>query len=360
MRTAVQKIGVNLLNFPPMVQKSDFHYVLPQRLIAQNPLEVRAASRMLTLDGVTGVIGDRQFIDLVDILKSGDLLVFNNTRVIPARLFGKKPSGGRVEILVERILGPQRILAHTRSSKPMRSGSTVELENGNVFRLVERHGDFWILDYQGGEPIAKLLDEVGHIPLPPYIQRPDRDQDRTRYQTVYAERPGAVAAPTAGLHFDQTMIQRLRSKGVETTYVTLHVGSGTFQPLRVDDLEGHRMHSEFCEVDESVVSAVEKTKFRGGTVVAVGTTTVRALETASSTGRLQAFRGETDLFIRPGFCFSCADALLTNFHLPESTLLILVCSFAGYEPVMAAYRHAVQAEYRFFSYGDAMFVSRAK
>ncbi|MCI0734457.1 MAG: tRNA preQ1(34) S-adenosylmethionine ribosyltransferase-isomerase QueA [Methylococcaceae bacterium] len=341
------------------MRKSDFRYDLPNRLIARNPLENRTASRMLTLDGKTGEIRDLRFLDLVDLVKPGDLLVFNNTRVIPARLFGKKPSGGKVEILVERILHNKRMLAHTRSNKPMRPGTVIELASGRVFVLLERRGDLWVLEHLGNESIGKLLDAEGHIPLPSYIRRPDQDLDRERYQTVYAERPGAVAAPTAGLHFDENMIQKLRSKGVGIAYVTLHVGSGTFQPVRVENLEEHRMHSEVCEVDASVVSAVKETKSRRGKVIAVGSTSIRALETASQSGRIEIFTGETDLFITPGFRFACADHLLTNFHLPESTLLILVCAFAGYEAVMGAYRHAVREEYRFFSYGDAMFLTRA-
>ncbi|MCI0655270.1 MAG: tRNA preQ1(34) S-adenosylmethionine ribosyltransferase-isomerase QueA, partial [Methylococcaceae bacterium] len=342
------------------MRKSDFNYHLPHHLIAQNPLAERTASRMLTLNGASGEIRDRRFIDLIDLLDTGDLLVFNNTRVIPARLFGKKPSGGKVEILVERILDNKRILAHLRSNKAMRSGALIELRDGGAFVLLERRGDLWLLELKGGESIEELLDSVGHIPLPPYIQRSDQEQDRQRYQTVYAERPGAIAAPTAGLHFDEKMIQQLRSKGVETAYLTLHVGSGTFTPLRVENLEDHRMHPEVCEIDASVVTAVHETKARGGKIVAVGSTSIRALETASRGGELEVFSGETDLFITPGFRFSCVDKLITNFHLPESTLLTLVCAFAGYQAVMAAYRHAVREEYRFFSYGDAMFLSRAE
>jgi S-adenosylmethionine:tRNA ribosyltransferase-isomerase len=343
-----------------MMRASDFNYELPERLIAQTPLPDRTASRMLSLDGATGEIGDRRFCEFVDLLAPGDLLVFNDTRVIPARLFGKKPSGGKVEILIERILDDRRVLAHTRSNKPMRPGTVIEFPDENAFVLLEREDDLWLLERRGNGSIGEFLDAEGHIPLPPYIRRPDRNQDRQRYQTVYAERPGAVAAPTAGLHFDEEMIQRLGSKGVETAYVTLHVGSGTFQPVRAENLDQHRMHSEVCEVGASVVAKVKETKARSGKVIAVGSTSLRALETASQGGRIAAFHGETDLFVRPGFRFSCVDSLLTNFHLPESTLLILVCAFAGYEAVMAAYRHAVRAEYRFFSYGDAMFLNRAK
>ncbi|MGR9108883.1 MAG: tRNA preQ1(34) S-adenosylmethionine ribosyltransferase-isomerase QueA [Gammaproteobacteria bacterium] len=341
------------------MQKSDFHYDLPQGLIAQQPLADRSASRLLTLDGVSGQIRDRRFVDLVELLNPGDLLVFNNTRVIAARLFGRKQSGGRIEILVERLLDSTRVLAHTRSNKGLRPGTVIELQGGGAFETIERQSDLWILEFQGEGAVEDLLDRIGHIPLPPYIRRSDRLEDRERYQTVYAERPGAVAAPTAGLHFDEGMIRRIRNKGIDIATVTLHVGSGTFLPLRVENLEEHQMHSEVCEVDGTVVAAVNETRARGGKVIAVGSTSLRALETASLNGRLETFTGETDLFIRPGFRFNCVDCLLTNFHLPESTLLILVCAFARYEAVMAAYRHAVREEYRFFSYGDAMFVRRA-
>lgn len=342
------------------MRKSDFYYDLPDRLIAQYPLNDRTASRMLTLDGLSGEIRHRRFTDLIDLLEPGDLLVFNNTRVIPARLFGKKPSGGKVEILVERILDDKRVLAHTRASKGLRPGTIVELDGDGDCVVLERQGDLWILEFNADGSITEMLHRAGHIPLPPYIRRGDQEEDRIRYQTVYAKRPGAVAAPTAGLHFDEEMIRRIRSQGVETATVTLHVGSGTFQPVRVDNLEDHRMHSEICEVDAALVAAVNATKARGGHVVAIGTTSLRALETASRAGRIDAFSGETDLFITPGFRFRCVDRMLTNFHLPESTLLMLVCAFAGYDAVMSAYRDAVLQEYRFFSYGDAMFLKRAE
>ncbi|MGH8556085.1 MAG: tRNA preQ1(34) S-adenosylmethionine ribosyltransferase-isomerase QueA [Methylococcales bacterium] len=349
-----------LLNSTPMMRKSDFHYDLPRHLIAQFPLPERTASRMLTLDGVSGEIQDRSFIALIDLLNPGDLLVFNNTRVIPARLFGKKPSGGKVEMLVERILDNKRFLAHVRSSQAMRVGAAVELDDGSTLVVHEWRDGLCVLAIDRGESIQSLLNSLGHMPLPPYIQRADQHHDRQRYQTVYAEKPGAVAAPTAGLHFDENMIRQLQNKGVETACVTLHVGSGTFQPLRVENLDEHRMHPEVCEVDASVVGAVRAVKARGTKVIAVGSTSMRALESASRSGQIEVFSGETDLFIKPGFRFSCVDRLITNFHLPESTLLTLVCAFAGYERVMAAYRHAVAAQYRFFSYGDAMFVSRAE
>ena len=349
-------LKLKLVNSWPMLYKSDYHYKLPEHLIAQVPLGSRTASRMLTLDGCTGELRDCYFVDLLDLLRSGDLLVLNNTRVISARLYGQKPTGGRVELLVERLLDERRILAHTRSSKAVKPGTVIEVAGGGTFECIERQAALAVFEFLGTEPLSDLLERVGHIPLPPYIQRPDGGEDRLRYQTVYAARPGAVAAPTAGLHFDEKMISQLGSRGISTAHVTLHVGSGTFQPVRVEKLSEHRMHSEFCEIDQSVVEMVNQTRSEGGRVIAVGTTTTRVLEAASLEGRLKPFRGETNLFITPGFRFSCVDGLLTNFHLPESTLLTLVCAFAGYKSVMSAYRHAVKEEYRFFSYGDAMFV----
>lgn len=342
-----------------MLRKSDFDYHLPEHLIAQSPLESRTASRLLTLDGHSGNIGDRLFVDLLDLLSPGDLLVFNNTRVIPARLYGKKATGGKVEVLVERVLDENRFLAHTRSNKSMKPGTVIEMDGRGKCTVAQRQGELWELELQAAESILELLDSTGHIPLPPYIQRSDDDKDRQRYQTVYAEVPGAVAAPTAGLHFDVDIIQRIKDKGIKTRYITLHVGSGTFQPVRVENLEDHHMHFEVCHVDQTVVDAVNEVKANGGKVIAVGTTSVRALEASSVNGELKAFSGETDLFIKPGFRFSCVDCLITNFHLPESTLLTLVCAFAGYSKVMGAYHHAVQNEYRFFSYGDAMFLTRS-
>ena len=300
------------------------------------------------------------FADLLDQLRCGDLLVFNDTRVIPARLFGRKETGGRVEVLVERVLNEQRFLAHVRASKAPRPGSRILFGETLGARVLQRADDLFVLELDSEVFVAQLLRELGHIPLPPYIDRSDDAEDLERYQTVYAKQPGAVAAPTAGLHFDAETMAAIRSKGVETAFVTLHVGSGTFQPIRVGDLRDHTMHSEWFEVDRAVVEQIGRVQGANGRVVAVGTTAVRALESAARSGRLTAYRGETDLFIMPGFRFSCVDALVTNFHLPESTLLTLVCAFAGYDHVMAAYRHAVEQEYRFFSYGDAMFVTREK
>lgn len=337
--------------------KSDLHFDLPERLIAQHPPEQRGSSRLLHLDGA-GALRDLRFPDLAGLLRPGDLLVFNDTRVIPARMFGIKDSGGRVEILVERLLGGSAVLAHVRASKPPKPGTAIILEDGATRCVMrERAGDCFVLEFETDEPLTALLARVGHVPLPPYIARPDDQADLERYQTVYARREGAVAAPTAGLHFDEDFLEALTVLGVETAFLTLHVGSGTFQPLRVERLEEHKMHAEYCEVGADLVEAVQRAKARGGRVVAVGTTSARALETAARGGVLAPFAGETDIFITPGFAFRCVDALLTNFHLPGSTLLALVSAFAGHGLIMNAYRHAVEQEYRFFSYGDAMFLT---
>lgn len=336
---------------------ADFHYDLPDELIAQYPAEKRGASRLLCLDGPTGAVTDRMFQDLPDLLRPGDLLVFNNTRVMAARLYGHKASGGRVELLIERLLGPQEALAHVKASKSPKVGTDLLVEGARLTVTGRDDGLFRLSLAEGS--FTDLMDQHGHMPLPPYIRRPDGSEDETRYQTVYAQAPGAVAAPTAGLHFDQPMLDRLAAMGVEQAFVTLHVGAGTFQPVRVDDIAEHRMHAEWVEVPQAVVDQVEATRARGGRVVAVGTTSVRSLESAAAaTGQLQAYAADTRLFITPGYRFKVVDALLTNFHLPESTLLMLVSAFSGYEQVMAAYRHAVAERYRFFSYGDAMFLTR--
>jgi len=340
------------------MRKSDFFFELPEDLIAQYPLPERSASRLLCLDGTTGEIEDRMFIELPERLRAGDLLVFNDTKVMPARLFGRKASGGRVEILIERVLDPSTGLAHVRASKAPKAGTEILLDGGFRCSVQGRRDDLFLLAVLDGRTVDDVLSAVGHIPLPPYIDRPDSVSDWERYQTVFAKEAGAVAAPTAGLHFDEAMLERLAAKGVERAFVTLHVGSGTFQPLRVDELDQHKMHSECCEVDADVVEKVNEVRQRGGRVIAVGTTVVRTLESASLGGSLAPYKGETNLFIRPGFRFRSVDAMVTNFHLPESTLLTLVCAFAGYPEVLAAYRHAVERKYRFFSYGDAMFVTR--
>ena len=341
------------------MQRSDFFFELPTELIAQAPLAERAASRLLCLDR-DGRCADRGFRDLIELLRPGDLLVLNDTRVIPARLHGYKDSGGRIEVLVERLLDDHRLLAQLRASKPPRAGARLHLDGAIDARVLGREGEFFMLELAGEETALTLLERHGHMPLPPYIARPDDAADRERYQTVFARRAGAVAAPTAGLHFDRDFLDDLRARGVATAYVTLHVGAGTFQPLRVDRLEDHVMHSESVEVSAATCAQIAAAQARGGRVVAVGTTVVRSLETAAQSGDLQPFAGETRLFITPGFEFRVVDALITNFHLPESTLLMLVCAFGGYDPVMRAYRHAVDQRYRFFSYGDAMYVQRDK
>ncbi|MGD8742739.1 MAG: tRNA preQ1(34) S-adenosylmethionine ribosyltransferase-isomerase QueA [Granulosicoccaceae bacterium] len=343
------------------MRRTDFDFELPERLIAQAPLPDRAASRLLVLEGDTGALADRQFSDLPSLLRPDDLLVFNNTRVIPARLFGHKQTGGRVEVLVERVLDDQTVLAHVRASKSPKPGSIIELEGGFSVVMRGRQGELFELVLQDSErPFLELLEQHGRMPLPPYIEREAGEADAERYQTVYAKTTGAVAAPTAGLHFDAAMLARLDAMGIRRCEVTLHVGAGTFQPVRADELKDHHMHSEWLEVSDDVVNAVHECRARGGRVVAVGTTSVRALEAAAREGELAPYRGETDIFIYPGYRFKVVDAMLTNFHLPESTLIMLVSAFAGREHVLAAYRHAVEHEYRFFSYGDAMFVTRRK
>jgi S-adenosylmethionine:tRNA ribosyltransferase-isomerase len=352
--------GLGALLTSRAVQLSDFSYDLPEELIAQRPLTERSASRLLTLDGATGVIGDARVRDLPALLAPGDLLVFNDTRVVPARLYGKKDSGGRIEVLLERVLDERRLLAQVRASKPPRPGARLELEGGVQAEVLGRQEGFYELRLLGDVGVWETLEQHGHIPLPPYIQRGDEREDRERYQTVYASRPGAVAAPTAGLHFDQTLLEALDARGIERAYVTLHVGAGTFQPVRVEDIKEHRMHAELAEVPAATCEAVAACRARGGRVVAVGTTCVRSLEAAAAAGgTLRPFLGETDLFITPGFRFRVVDRMLTNFHLPESTLLMLVSAFAGHAHVMAAYRHAVAERYRFYSYGDAMLLTAA-
>jgi S-adenosylmethionine:tRNA ribosyltransferase-isomerase len=335
---------------------ADFHFDLPDELIARHPLAERRASRLLCLDGPSGAVQHRQFVDLLDQLNPGDLMVFNNTRVIPARLFGRKATGGQLEILIERVLDGNRVLAHVRASKAPKPGSRILFEGDAGAEMVARHDSLFELRFD--DKVLPLMDRIGHMPLPPYIDRPDEEADRERYQTVYAQRAGAVAAPTAGLHFDEALLEAIRAKGVAIEYVTLHVCAGTFQPVRVDRIEDHHMHSEWLEVSQTVVDAVQSCKAQGGRVVAVGTTSVRSLETAAQDGTLKPYSGDTDIFIYPGRPFNVVDALVTNFHLPESTLLMLVSAFAGYRETLAAYRSAVDNRYRFFSYGDAMFITR--
>jgi S-adenosylmethionine:tRNA ribosyltransferase-isomerase len=351
------------------MKTADFHFDLPEHLIAQAPLPDRSGSRMLVLDGSTGNISHRMFCELEGHVQRGDLLVFNNTRVIPARLYGQKQTGGRVEILIERLKGDGSVLAHVRASKSPKEGSLIYITpdaDGDIsdfsLRVKGRAGALFELAAETGS-VSHMMRLHGHMPLPPYIDRKDTAEDRDRYQTVYAKRDGAVAAPTAGLHFDEPMLEQVRLMSVETAYVTLHVGAGTFQPVRVDDITNHKMHSEWLEVDEACVDAIRACRARGGRVIAVGTTSVRSLETAAAAGELAAgcpapFEGDSDIFLYPGCEFRVVDAMITNFHLPESTLIMLVAAFAGYEETLAAYAAAVQKEYRFFSYGDAMFVIR--
>ncbi|SEB10759.1 S-adenosylmethionine:tRNA ribosyltransferase-isomerase [Thiothrix caldifontis] len=336
---------------------SAFHYDLPPALIASEPLAERTASRLLILNGASGECRDGQFTDVLDLIQPEDLLVFNNTRVIPARLHGEKTTGGKVEVLVERITGEHTALAHIRASKAPKPSTRLRLEQAIDAQVTGRQDDLFEVQFLHTDSALNLLEQYGHIPLPPYIERADTPADRERYQTVFAQRPGAVAAPTAGLHFDQPLLEALRQKGVQTAAVTLHVGAGTFQPVRVQDLSQHVMHAEYADVSQEVCDAVAACRERGGRVVAVGTTSVRSLESAARDGTLKPFQGDTRLFITPGYEFRVVDLMITNFHLPESTLLMLVSAFAGYENIMQAYQHAVHQEYRFFSYGDAMFIT---
>ena len=339
----------------------DFHYDLPPELIAQHPAKQRSDSRLLHLHRHDGALADRQFKDLPNLLHADDVLVLNNTRVIPARLYGRKSTGGKVEILIERITSENSALAHVRASKTPRIGSEIKLDGSNreqavSLRIEDRHEDLFVIASDGDTRITDVVEQLGHVPLPPYIERGDQAQDLERYQTVFADRPGAVAAPTAGLHFDTGILDAIAQKGIQSAYVTLHVGAGTFQPVRAEHIGDHKMHTEYLEVPERTVALCRQARAQGGRIIAVGTTAVRSLETASSDGELKPYRGETDIFIYPGYAFKSVDALLTNFHLPESTLLMLVCAFAGYETTMRAYSHAVEQHYRFFSYGDAMFI----
>jgi S-adenosylmethionine:tRNA ribosyltransferase-isomerase len=337
------------------LKRSDFHFELPPGLIAQQPLERRSDSRLLHLSMRDGALSDHHFRDLPVLLRAGDLLVFNDTKVIPARLYAHKDTGGRVEIMLERLLSDSDCLAQIRASKTPRAGTVLILEDGSKLEVTERQGEFYQLTLGGGG-LSHLLDRLGHTPLPPYISREDTPADRERYQTVYASKPGAVAAPTAGLHFDPELLAAIDRQGVQRLTVTLHVGAGTFQPVRTEDIENHRMHAEYLEVSEQVCEAVVSTRQKGGRVIAVGTTAVRSLESAAASGEPEPFTGDSRIFIYPGYEFKAIDGLVTNFHLPESTLLMLVSALAGMEETRAAYQHAVKEQYRFFSYGDAMLV----
>jgi S-adenosylmethionine:tRNA ribosyltransferase-isomerase len=345
---------------------TDFDFELPERLIAKYPTSQRTASRMLRLNGATGEVQHGKFIDIVDIVEPGDLLVFNNTRVIPARLFGHKQSGGKVEVMLERVLSDNTALAHVKASKSPKVGTLLVLEGGIRVNVLGRQDALFHIQFEvNGETqqsIFDLLEQYGHMPLPPYIDRPDEDSDKERYQTVYNEKPGAVAAPTAGLHFDDAILQKLTDKGVNTAFVTLHVGAGTFQPVRVENIEDHQMHAEYAEVTSEVVELVKQTKANGKRVIAVGTTSVRSLESAASSASndlIEPFLCDTSIFIYPGFEFKVVDCMLTNFHLPQSTLMMLISAFASRDSVMNAYSQAIENEYRFFSYGDAMFIEGA-
>jgi len=342
------------------MRRSDFHFDLPDTLIARHPTPERSASRLLHLDGRTGALVDRQFRDLSALLRPDDLLVFNDTRVVPARLFGHKAgSGGKVEVMLERLLGGRRAIVQLRASKPSRPGTVIDFDGAAALTVTGREDDFWTVEFD--RDAHEVFERLGQMPLPPYVGRPAEDADRERYQTVYAREPGAVAAPTAGLHFDAATLEACRAAGASFAYVTLHVGAGTFQPVRVDDVAQHQMHAEVYEVPAATCEAVAATRRRGGRVIAVGTTAVRSLESAAvgaggGDGELRPTTGETRLFLTPGRRFHVVDALVTNFHLPESTLLMLVSAFATREHVLRAYAHAVEQRYRFFSYGDAMFV----
>jgi len=340
------------------MRKSDFWYKLPAELIAQTPTTDRRGSRLLAVNGAASQFKDLQFADLPQLLEPGDLLVLNDTRVLPARLLGKKDSGGQVEVLIERVLDDHRVLAHTRASKSPKAGQTLLLADGVAAKVIGREGELFELKFEGDEPVIDILERVGHMPLPPYIERDDTNSDRERYQTVYARDPGAVAAPTAGLHFDDEMLKSLDAQGIETTFITLHVGAGTFQPVRTEELADHHMHCEQVKIESSACDKINAARAAGRRVVAVGTTVVRTLESvAADNGTIAPFQGDTDIFIYPGYRFKVIDALLTNFHLPESTLLMLVCAFAGRDLMLKAYHHAIEKRYRFFSYGDAMFIT---
>jgi len=343
------------------MRKQDFHFELPESLIANEPCKQRTQSRLLDLNPVEAVFNDKHFYEVVDSIQENDCLIFNNTKVIPARLQGQRETGGKVEVLLERVIpgknnSKDSCIAQLRASNTPKAGASIIISDGFILRITGRKSAFFTLECLNDEPLLELIEKHGSMPLPPYISREADDFDKERYQTVYAEKQGAVAAPTAGLHFDEALMEKLKQKNIAMDFVTLHVGAGTFSPIRVDNILEHQMHSEWFEVPQSVVDLVNKTRANGGRVISVGTTSVRCLESASITGKLMAASGETDIFIYPGYQFISVDALITNFHLSESTLLMLVSAFAGKEFMLKAYQHAVENEYRFFSYGDAMFI----
>ncbi|MCW8995991.1 MAG: tRNA preQ1(34) S-adenosylmethionine ribosyltransferase-isomerase QueA [Psychromonas sp.] len=344
---------------------SDFSFQLPNELIARHPMPDRSASRLLSLDGQTGMLEHLNFSDIVDLINADDLLIFNDTRVIPARMYGEKETGGKIEVLVERVLDDKSFLAHVRSSKSPKPGAKLHLENRVDALMIARHGPLFEIQIENEKSVLDVLEEIGHMPLPPYIDRPDEDADKERYQTVYNKNPGAVAAPTAGLHFDQNILDKLQNKGVDFAFVTLHVGAGTFQPVKVDNILDHQMHSEYVQVSQEVIDKINATREKGGRVIAVGTTSVRSIESAAQATLAQgkalaAYFSETDIFIYPGYEFQLVDAMVTNFHLSESTLLMLVSAFSGKENIDNAYKVAINKKYRFFSYGDAMFLTKQK
>lgn len=343
--------------------KSDFYFDLPEELIAKFPEKERTHSRLLKLDGTTGHLEDKHFYDVVDNLEEGDLLIFNNTRVIPARLYGHKETGGQIELLVERVLDTHRALVHLKSSRSPKAGSTLIFDKNIQAKVLGRQDELFELEFIGNDDVFAVLNNIGHIPLPPYIDRPDENADKERYQTVYSKIPGAVAAPTAGLHFDNDLLDKIKSKGVQCAFVTLHVGAGTFKPVKEDNILNHKMHSEHVEVSDEVAHKIIETKKNGKRVIAVGTTSVRSIESAAqasvNSGKLiSAYSSDTSIFIYPGYKYLVIDALITNFHLPESTLIMLVSAFAGYKNTMNAYKYAVENKFRFFSYGDAMFITK--
>ena len=336
------------------MRRDHFQFNLPNELIARQPTEQRQGSRLLFLDGAQNIVKHQQFTDFTSHLKAGDLIVFNNTKVIPARLYGQKASGGKIEVLVERLVDAYSVYAHVRANKSPKPGNQIIFSDSFSAEMIGREEGLFELRFN--QPVLKILEAIGHMPLPPYIDREDTDADKSRYQTVYADQLGAVAAPTAGLHFDEKMLADIEEMGVSIAFVTLHVGAGTFQPVRADNILDHQMHSEWLEVTQEVTDQVSTTKAKGGRVIAVGTTSVRCLETAAQNGQIAPFEGDTNIFIYPGYKFNVVDGLLTNFHLSESTLIMLVSAFAGYRPIMAAYQEAIAERYRFFSYGDAMFL----
>lgn len=343
------------------MQLKDFHFDLPAELIARYPLATRSSSRLLYLNGKTGEIAHKHFHHLLDYLEAGDLLVFNDTKVIPARLLGTKSTGGQVEILIERLIANDKLTAQIRASKSPKVGDVLHFADGFYLEVIDRKGIFYTLHYPFPNiTMLQFIERIGQIPLPPYMQRKPESLDKERYQTVYAKNDGSVAAPTAGFHFDTEMLQTLVDKQVDMSFLTLHIGAGTFAPVRVEDIREHQMHMEYLTVSESLCKQVQETKSKGKRVVAVGTTSVRALETAAQSGQLMPYQGETNIFIYPGYKFQCADAMVTNLHLPGSTLLMLVSAFAGHSNIMRAYQEAVKHAYRFYSYGDAMFLTKAE